>query len=88
MKSTHERHNLGQHVRIMLETCHHLECPLAAPWVYRRAGVYYLRLRPSGTSKKSITLSLRTRHRETAMRHSRRIQATLKVFHLDRPEDT
>ena len=88
MKPVLERPELGQHVRIVLETCHQLACPMAAPWVYRRAGVYYLRLRPSGTSKKSITLSLRTRQRDTAMRHSRRIQATLKVFHLDRPEDT
>src|SRR3989344_1149480 len=88
MKPVLERPELGQHVRIVLETCHQLACPMAAPWVYRRAGVYYLRLRPSGTSKKSITLSLRTRHRVTAIRHTRRIQATLKVFHLDRPEDT
>lgn len=88
MKPVLERPELGQHVRIVLETCHQLACPIAAPWVYRRSGVYYLRLRPSGTSKKSITLSLRTRLRETAMRHTRRIQATLKVFHLDRPEDS
>ncbi|WP_158091094.1 tyrosine-type recombinase/integrase [Pseudomonas sp. B14(2017)] len=35
-----------------------------------------------------MTISLKTRSRETAMRYSRRIEAALKVFHLERPEDT
>lgn len=76
-------------VRMVLETCHQVLCPLASPWVYRRAGgVYYLRLRPAGISKQTLTISLRTRHRETAMRYSRRIEAALKVFHLEHADDT
>lgn len=88
MNEPAKSHNSGQHVRIVLGNCHSLACPMAAPWVYRRSGVYYLRMRPSGVSKQCLTLSLRTRHRETAMRYTQRINAALKTFHLDRPEDT
>lgn len=86
MKTAGNSLNLGRNVRILLENCHLLTCPLGPPWVYRRTGVYYLRLRPSGKSKGSITLSLRTRHREAAMRRSKRIQATIHAFHLDQPD--
>ena len=88
MKTAGNDLKLGRDVRIVLENCHLLTCPLGPPWVYRRAGVYYLRLRPSGKSKGSITLSLRTRHREAAMRRSKRIQSTLHLFHLDQHDAT
>lgn len=87
MESVFERQQIGADVRILLEQCHSVACPLASPWVYRRNGVYQVRFRPVGVSKKSLTLSLRTRSRETAMRRTRRIDATLKAFHLDRPDD-
>lgn len=76
-------------VKVVLETCHKVSCPLADPWVYRRAGgVYYLRLRPAGVSKQTLTISLRTRKRPTALQYSRRIEAALKVFHLEHADDT
>jgi hypothetical protein len=40
--------------------CHQYACPLGSPWHYRRAGVYYLRLRPKGQTEPSTSLSLRT----------------------------
>lgn len=88
MKTAGNSLNSGRNVRIVLENCHLLACPLGPPWVYRRTGVYYLRVRPAGKSKGTITLSLRTRHREAAMRRSRRIQSTLHMFHLDQPDAT
>lgn len=76
-------------VKVVLETCHKVSCPIADPWVYRRAGgVYYLRLRPAGVSKQTLTISLRTRKRAAALQYSRRIEAALKVFHLEHAEDT
>ncbi|MEX5586883.1 tyrosine-type recombinase/integrase [Pseudomonas urmiensis] len=76
-------------VKVVLETCHKVSCPIADPWVYRRAGgVYYLRLRPAGVSKQTLTISLRTRKRATALQYSRRIEAALKVFHLEHADDT
>lgn len=88
MEAAHLRSESGSHVKIASQRCHQLACQLAAPWVYRRNGVYYLRLRPSGTSKQSLTLSLRTKSRDAAMQRTRRIQAVLHKFHLDRPDDT
>jgi integrase len=35
-----------------------------------------------------LTISLRTRKRATALQYSRRIEAAIKVFHLERPEDS
>lgn len=74
-------------VTTVSEVCQSRGCKIAPPWVYRRGGVYYLRIRPVGVSKDSFSLSLRTRQRETAMQSARRIEAALKTFHLDRPED-
>lgn len=59
--------------------------PLAAPYYYRRAGVYYLRLRPVG-SLCSHTVSLRTTDRTTAMSNSKDLRAALAGFHLDNPQ--
>jgi integrase len=64
-----------------------LETSLAKPWHYRRSGVYYLRVRPVGSSI-SCTVSLRTTDRPTAMTSSRQLQAALRTFHLDNPEST
>lgn len=68
--------------------CHHLACPLSAPWHYRRAGVYYFRIRPKGLTEPCLTLSLRTRNRQKAMSTSRHLEATLRAFQLDNPEAT
>lgn len=59
--------------------------PLAAPYYYRRAGVYYLRLRPVGLLC-SHTVSLRSTDRATAMQNSKDLRAALAGFHLDNPQ--
>lgn len=73
MRSALLRQKEGQNVRIVLEKSNKLACPMAAPWLYRRGGVYNKHLRPAGVSKRTITLSLRTGHRETATRYRRLI---------------
>lgn len=55
---------------------------------YRRNGIYYLRVRPRGCSARSLTVSLRTTERPTAMTLSQDILKALAVFHLDKPEAT
>lgn len=55
-------------------------------WHYRRSGIYYLRVRPRGCSSRSLTISLRSTDRPTAMTLSKDILKTLAVFHLDQPE--
>lgn len=64
-----------------------LEVPLAKPWHYRRSGVYYLRVRPLGSTG-SCTLSLRSTDRPTAMTTSKQLLSTLRAFHLENPEAT
>jgi integrase len=54
-------------------------------WHYRRSGIYYLRVRPRGCSSRSLTISLRSTDRLTAMTLSKEILKTLAVFHLDQP---
>jgi integrase len=68
--------------------CHQYACALGSPWHYRRAGVYYLRLRPKGQTEPSTSLSLRTRNRQTAMTVSKLLQSTLGAFQLDNPNAT
>lgn len=66
--------------------CHQKPLQDLSVWHYRRSGIYYLRVRPRGCSTRSITLSLRSTDRPTAMQFSKDILKTLAVFHLDRPE--
>lgn len=61
--------------------------PLAQAYHYRRAGVYYLRLRPVG-SLSSHAVSLRTTNRTDAMTTSKDLRHALQGFHLDNPEAT
>lgn len=58
---------------------------LACPYLYRREGRYTLRVRPMG-SKASLTLSLKTTHRQTALATAAHLLKTLRAFHLDRPD--
>lgn len=58
---------------------------LADPYHFRKQGVYQLRVRPRGSCK-SCTVSLRTTERSAAMKTSKLLQSTLRVFHLDNPE--
>lgn len=72
------------------QSCHQfrLKCRLGRPWHYRRNGRYYLRLRPRGSYRQSVTISLRTSERPAAMSLSQEILQALSTFHLDNPEAT
>lgn len=59
---------------------------LAKLYHYRRNGVYYLRLRRTGSANQAVSVSLKTTDRKTAMDASRRLADTIKSFHLDHPD--
>lgn len=61
-------------------------CRLASPYHYRRHGIYYLRLRVTGSVKRAVSVSLKTTDRRWAMQASGRLTASLQSFHLDRPD--
>jgi len=63
-----------------------LQTVLARPYLYRREGVYYLRMRPVGVTKGLFTVSLRTTERPRATELTKDILAALAVFHLDNPD--
>ncbi|WP_223488297.1 tyrosine-type recombinase/integrase [Pseudomonas sp. A-RE-19] len=61
---------------------------LAKPYHYRRNGIYYLRLRETGSLTRTVSVSLKTTDRKAAMDASRHLAETIKAFHLDHPEAT
>jgi integrase len=61
---------------------------LAKPYHYRRNGIYYLRLRETGSTTQATSISLKTSDRKAAMDASRRLAETIRSFHLDHPEAT
>ncbi len=61
---------------------------LAKPYHYRRNGIYYLRLRETGSTTRATSVSLKTTDRRVAMDASRRLAETIKAFHLDHPDAT
>lgn len=61
---------------------------LAKLYHYRRNGIYYLRLRETGSTTRSASVSLKTTDRRAAMDASQRLAETIKAFHLDRPQAT
>lgn len=61
-------------------------CRLASPYHYRRHGIYYLRLRVTGSVSRTVSVSLKTTDRRWAMQASGRLTASLQSFHLDRPD--
>lgn len=61
---------------------------LAKPYHYRRNGIYYLRLRETGSVSQTASVSLKTTDRKAAMDASRRLAETIKAFHLDHPQAT
>ncbi|AIB36039.1 hypothetical protein PS417_10730 [Pseudomonas simiae] len=68
-----------QSVRTMLE--------LARPYLYRRQGRYTLRVRPLG-SKETLSVSLKTTNRQSALATAAHLLGTLRAFHLDTPDAT
>lgn len=65
-----------------------LATPLAMPWHYRRNGRYYLRFRTIRRPFGTLTVSLRTTDRASAMAISSNIQRALAYVQLDKPEAT
>lgn len=63
-------------------------CPLSPLWMYRKGAYYYIRLRPKGLTKETVTISLRTGNRRYAMSRTREIQAKMETYHLGTPEAT
>jgi integrase len=61
-------------------------CRLASPYHYRRHGVYYLRLRMTGSVSRMVSVSLKTTDRRRAMDTSAHLIASLQTFHIERPE--
>lgn len=61
-------------------------CRLASPYHYRRHGIYYLRLRVTGSVSRTVSVSLKTTDRRWAMQASGRLTASLQSFHLERPD--
>lgn len=61
---------------------------LAKLYHYRRNGIYYLRLRETGSITRTASVSLKTTDRKAAMDASRRLAETIKAFHLDHPAAT
>jgi len=61
---------------------------LAKPYHYRRNGIYYLRLRETGSLTRTVSVSLKTTDRKVAMQASQHLAETIRAFHLDKPEAT
>ncbi|MNJ40527.1 site-specific tyrosine recombinase XerD [compost metagenome] len=61
-------------------------CPLASPYHYRRHGIYYLRLRVTGSVNRTVSVSLKTTDRRWAMQTSGHLTSSLQAFHLDHPD--
>lgn len=59
---------------------------LAKPYHYRRNGIYYLRLRETGSLTRTVSVSLKSTDRRSALDASQHLAETLKAFHLDHPE--
>ena len=62
-----------------------VECPLSQPWMYQRSGIYYLRVRPKGVSKESVTVSLQTSDKQIAEAASKLLMSSLYDFQHDNP---
>jgi integrase len=61
---------------------------LSRPYHYRRNGIYYVRLRVTGSSTSTVSVSLQTTDRRIAMEVSSDLAEAVRVFHLGCPEAT
>lgn len=61
---------------------------LSRPYHYRRNGIYYLRLRVTGSTSRTVSVSLHTTDRRIAMDASNDLADAVRVFHLGCPEAT
>jgi integrase len=59
---------------------------LAKPYHYRRNGIYYLRLRSTGSVVEAASVSLKTSNRRAAMGASELLSGLVRTFHMDNPD--
>ncbi|WP_245006198.1 tyrosine-type recombinase/integrase [Pseudomonas viridiflava] len=58
---------------------------LAVPYHYRRNGIYYLRLRATGSTTESASVSLKTSNRRAALDASDQLSGFIRAFHRENP---
>lgn len=61
---------------------------LASPYHYRRNGIYYVRIRETGSTVRMVSLSLHTSDKRDAMNASSELTEAVRAFHQARPEAT
>ena len=59
---------------------------LAKPYHYRRNGIYYIRLRATGSTTEYASVSLKTSNRRDALDASEQLAGSVRTFHLANPE--
>ncbi|MCF7540228.1 tyrosine-type recombinase/integrase [Pseudomonas petrae] len=61
---------------------------LSRPYHYRRNGIYYVRLRVTGSVSRTVSVSLHTTDRRIAIDASNDLAEAVRVFHLGCPQAT
>lgn len=59
---------------------------LAKPYHYRRNGIYYMRLRATGSTTEAAAVSLQTSNRREALDTSEQLTGLVRAFHLENPD--
>lgn len=59
---------------------------LAKPYHYRRNGIYYMRLRATGSTTDLVSVSLKTSNRRAAMDAAEQLSGFIRAFHLENPD--
>ncbi|SFB37151.1 hypothetical protein SAMN03159488_03314 [Pseudomonas sp. NFIX10] len=59
---------------------------LAKPYHYRRNGIYYMRLRATGSATEAAAVSLQTINRRDALDASEQLTRLVRAFHLENPD--
>lgn len=59
---------------------------LAKPYHYRRNGIYYMRLRATGSTTEAAAVSLQTSNRRDALDASEQLTGLVRAFHLENPD--
>lgn len=59
---------------------------LAKPYNYRRNGIYYMRLRATGSTTEAAAVSLQTSNRRDALDASEQLAGLVRAFHSENPD--
>lgn len=59
---------------------------LAKPYHFRRNGIYYMRLRATGSTTEFASVSLKTSNRRDALDASEHLAGFVRAFHLENPD--